>query len=192
MDNTEIEKRLADRLGALAAQIPLDQISPVDKDMLWCVTRLRTGTYVIFSQLELMSPQGEVPSFDVIDDNLHAVLANYAIIAAQHPVRIEYGSNKVETPRLDIIGATATVYAQLTSDENIHDSVIELVRLVATNPDSNHERIGYATLVGILLRIVAWLYPDVSIEDYVAKIFNDLKPANPGPEREVDVETGNN
>lgn len=192
MDNTEIEKRLADRLGELAAKIPLDQISPIDKDMLWCVTRLRTGTYVIFSQLGLMSPQGDVPAFDVIDANLHAVIGNYAIIAAQHPVRIEYGSNKVETPRLDIIEATSAVYAQLTSDENIHDSVLELVRLVATNPDSNHERIGYATLVGILLRIVTWLYPDMNMEDYVVKVFDDLKPANPGPEREVDVETGNN
>lgn len=169
--------KLVPQWNEIAESISLKGVADADKDMIWCVTRMRTGAYLLFSSMGLISPDGQAAEWDVIKDTFRAVLINYFFVAAQHPARIEYAPDNIQTPRLDILNATLSVYEQLTSDENVRDSACELVRIVATSEDSNHEKIGYATLIGLLLKIVEWMYPSVNVNDVVMHLFD--APAQP-------------
>lgn len=160
-------------LFELIAKCPVDKLNDFEKDLIWCVTRIRTGSYVLFSSLNLLNPGAPLPEFGTVEPLIKAIFGNYCIIAAQHPERIEYSADKVETPRLDIISATSSVFEQLQSDKDVRQSAEELVRLVATNPDSDHDPIGYATLTGVVARMVAWLYPDVDFVDWLSHILDN-------------------
>lgn len=173
---------LVGQWNQICDSVPLAQINDIDKDMIWCVTRIRVGAYLIFSGMGLVNPGAPLGPWENVGPTFKAMLTNYFILAAQHPAKIEYSADKIETPRLDILSATTSVYEQLKSDDNYLDSARELMRLVAVNEDSDHERIGYASLMGIILKIVEWNYPDVDIK----QIINDLF-VMPAPEAEAEI-----
>lgn len=151
--------------------VPLAQISDIDKDMIWCVTRLRLGAYLTFANMGLMDPNLPLGAWETVEPIVKSMLMNYFVLAAQHPAKIEYSAEKIETPRLDILSGTLSVYEQLKSDDNYLDSARELMRIIAVNEDSDHERIGYATLMGIILKIVEWNYPDVDLKQMIDNLF---------------------
>lgn len=123
-------------------------------DVLWCVTSLRTDIFCMFRNLNLSRPN-EKPNEPInFDHQLAAdIFRDYAEVLSTFPAEIKYTDDNIETPRINALDRTLEVAQGLQSDENVWNSAQELVRLVATNADSEHQRLDYAVLMGIMLKI---------------------------------------
>jgi len=131
-------------------------------DVLWCVTSLRTDIFCMFRELHLSYPS-ECPETLNYDRTLAIdILYDYASVLSTFPAEIKYTDDNVETPRINALNRTFEVAQGLQSDDNVWNSAQELVRLVATNADSEHQRLDYAVLMGIMLKIFELLNIDVA------------------------------
>lgn len=141
-------------------QVVIDHPSAAT-DVLWRVTALRTDIFCMFKQLKLYRP-GHTKEEMVLDKQLAMdILCDYANVLASFPAEIKYTDNKVETPRINALNRTFEVVQGLESDDDTWNSAQELVRLVATNADSEHQRLDYAVLMGIMLKIFELLDIDI-------------------------------
>lgn len=152
-----------EKVNELVNQIQISTLSDDTKDLLWCVTRIRTNAYLLIYNMGLCYAKSDPVPFNVIEHFFKDMWINFLTIAAQYPEEIKYNDEKKETPRLDTIKTVTDTFAGLNSDGDIDGSIRELARIVATNEDSNHEHLNYAILVGIMSRIIAWRYPDIDI-----------------------------
>ena len=123
-------------------------------DVLWCVTSLRVDIFCMFRNLELSYPVRK-PDGPINFDRTLAidVFRDYAEVLSTFPAEIKYTDDNIETPRINALNRTFEVAQGLQSDEDVWNSAQELVRLVATNADSEHQRLDYAVLMGIMLKI---------------------------------------
>lgn len=131
-------------------------------EVLWCVTSFRTNVFCLLKNLGLTRPDG-VYDAAVVDQQLIAdVLCDYASILTTFPAEIKYNDDNVETPRANALARSFEVMNGLVSDEKEWESAQELSRLVATNADSEHQKLDYAVLMGIVLRILMLLHIDTA------------------------------
>lgn len=142
-------------------------------DVLWSVTALRTDIFCMFRNLGLSHP-GEKPDGPINFDRLLAadIFCDYAEVLSTFPAEIKYTDDNIETPRINALNRTFEVAQGLQSDENVWNSAQELVRLVATNADSEHQRLDYAVLMGIMLKIFDLL--DIDTKAICASAINLL------------------
>ena len=161
-----------DFLRELVNKVDLTKIEEeADKDLLWCVTRIRTRAFMLFGVMGLDYAKSTLPSFDILKPTFDNMWYNLMLVAAHYPEEVKYSEDKVETPRLDILNGIVDTFNGLQSDGDTDGSMRELARIVATNEDSSHEHLGYPILMGIMSRIIVWAYPDVDMADYLSKLF---------------------
>lgn len=131
-------------------------------DVLWAVTSFRANVFCLLKDLGLTRPnESFAGSFNtlLIEDVIH----DYATILSTFPAEIKYNDNEVETPRANALTRTFEVASGLVSDEKEWESAQELARLVGTNADSEHQKLDYAVLMGIVLRILDLVGIDMDV-----------------------------
>lgn len=143
---------LTKELMTQLVQVVIDK-KQAPSDVLWCVTSLRTNIFCLFRNLRLSRP-GPQPDPVPFDLGLGMeVFFDFACVLSTFPAEIKYNDDNVETPRRNALDRAFEVAQGLTSDEDTWNSAQELVRLVATNSDSEHQKLDYAVLMGIMLKI---------------------------------------
>lgn len=133
---------------------------PTLPDVLWSVTSLRTDIYCMFKQLGL-SRAGQTKDQMQFNRELAIdIFCDYARVLASFPAEIKYTDDNIETPRRNAVNRTFEIVQGLQSDDDTWTSAQELVRLVATNADSEHQKLDYSILMGIMLKIFSLLEID--------------------------------
>lgn len=140
-------------------------------DSLWLVTTFRTDVYILLKKIGTTIPNGIYKGANTITNEILDVVRDFAEILANFPVEIKYNDDKVETPRLNAVERCLEVANGLESDAKHWESAQELTRIIATNPDSEQQKITYDLLMGIVLRILD-LLGDVDIMGVCAALLN--------------------
>ena len=138
-------------------------------DVLWYVTTFRTNAYLLLHKMGLTTPNGQYGGVDSIRDEVRNLVASYIDIIASFPAEIRYSESQIEQPRANSINHTLEVFNGLQSDADTWNSAQELTRIIATNADSEQQKLTYDILMGIMLRILA-LVDDVDVMNICADL----------------------
>lgn len=126
-------------------------------DISWYVTTFRTEVYGLLKKIGLTTPDGKYNGVESIQDEIKSVMNSYLDIVATFPEEIKYSDAQIEHPRANTVQHTLDIYHGVQTDMNAWQSAQELARMVATNADSDKDRISYAVLMGIVLCVLNFL-----------------------------------
>lgn len=125
-------------------------------DVLWLVTSFRVNAFVFLKEAGLSTPNGKACGGDQgmrAKAAMQNMLHDYLRIEAQFPAEVKQTDEQITYPRAESIARTMDVYNGLKSDANQWESAQELSRILATNADSQNERLDFSVTAGIMMRI---------------------------------------